>query len=444
MIDSTKVTCIHWVPGSPNHFVAAHASGQMYVYDERLPCGATPPSYQLFKHGPGFSIHTCRAKSTRNPLYRWLVEGSGAVHAVAFSPCTHYFAMVSADGQLRVFNYDEMELIGSMKSYFGGLRCVAWSPDGRYVATGGEDDLVTIWSFMERRVICRGSGHRSWVNGVAFDPYTCTLPPDSSDTPRSVSDVKIVDVNTTQASSPDNHQVSSSPSLSDKAMISYRLGSVGDDAHLCFWEVTEDVLHPTAGARTGPSKQARTGLVNSGSSSGAGSGAAVDLKPNGPTETSSSGLGSSTTSTGRTTLLTSSSESSGLSQKFASLSIAEQHRVKESSSGSSSKRPFGTLSARTSDTRLIFARSSKSAAGGGANGSATGAGDTVAPAPVLGSSGCPCLGDIPLLEPLICKKVATERLTAIVFREDCFAVACQEGFVSTWARPSTLMRNGYM
>jgi len=70
MIDSTKVTCIHWVPGSPNHFVAAHASGQMYVYDERLPCGATPPSYQLFKHGPGFSIHTCRAKSTRNPLYR--------------------------------------------------------------------------------------------------------------------------------------------------------------------------------------------------------------------------------------------------------------------------------------------------------------------------------------------------------------------------------------
>ena len=30
-----------------------------------------------------------------------------------------------------------------MKSYFGGLLCVTWSPDGRYIATGGEDDLIT-------------------------------------------------------------------------------------------------------------------------------------------------------------------------------------------------------------------------------------------------------------------------------------------------------------
>ena len=427
MIDNTKVTCIQWVPGSPNHFVAAHASGQMYVYDERLPCGATPPTYQVFKHGPGFSVHTCRAKSTRNPLYRWLIDGSGAVHAIAFSPCTHYLAVVTADGQLRVFNYDEMELAGSMKSYFGGLRCVAWSPDGRYIATGGEDDLVTIWSFAERRVVCRGSGHRSWVNAVAFDPYTCTLPDNDA---RSVSDIRIVD--SSENPSSENHvssqhqqPLSASPSLPDKTVVSYRLGSVGDDAHLCFWEITEDVLFP----QTGNSKLQRTSIANSGT-------VGNESLLNGP-ESSSSGIGSSTASTARITLLTSSSESSGLSQKFSSLSIAEQHRIKESGG----KRQFGTLAARTSDTRLIFTRSSKVS---GSNGSAAASGDSVPPAPPLGSSGCPCLSDIPLLEPLICKKVATERLTAIMFREDCFVVACQEGVVSTWARPSTLMRNGYM
>uniref|UniRef100_A0A673MND9 Uncharacterized protein n=1 Tax=Sinocyclocheilus rhinocerous TaxID=307959 RepID=A0A673MND9_9TELE len=41
-----------------------------------------------------------------------------------------------------------MELQGVMKSYFGGLLCVSWSPDGKYLATGGEDDLVTVWSFI--------------------------------------------------------------------------------------------------------------------------------------------------------------------------------------------------------------------------------------------------------------------------------------------------------
>lgn len=420
MIDNTKVTCIQWVPGSPNHFIAAHASGQLYVYDERLPCGATPPSYQLFKHSAGFSVHTCRAKSTRNPLYRWLIDGSGAIHAIAFSPCTHYLAMVSADGQLRVFNYDEMELVGSMKSYFGGLRCVAWSPDGRYIATGGEDDLVTVWSFVERRVVCRGSGHRSWVNGVAFDPYTCTLPDNDA---RSVSDITVVDSENHVAG---QQRQQPSPSLPDKAVVSYRLGSVGDDAHLCFWEMTEDVLFP----RTSASKLHRTSINSSGNVGTA------ETIANGP-DSSSSGVSSGTPNAARISMLTSSSESSGLSQKFASLSIAEQHRVKESGG----KRPFGTLAARTSDTRLIFTRSSKA---GGPNGSAAAAGDAAPPAPPLGSSGCPCLSDIPLLEPLVCKKVATERLTAIMFREDCFVVACQEGFVSTWARPSTLMRNGYM
>jgi len=333
--------------------------------------------------------------------------------------------MVSADGQMRVFNYDEMELVDSMKSYFGGLRCVAWSPDGRYVATGGEDDLITIWSFIERRVLCRGSGHRSWVSDVAFDRFTCTLP--DNDT-CCVADIRVTDSAERQSS--ENHveqqrQQSSSPLLSEKTVVSYRLGSVGDDAHVCFWEITEDVLFP----RSGSGKQ-RTSVVNSG-------GVGTEVIPDRLESLPSAAAASAAANAARIALLTSSSESSGLSQKFTSLSIVDQHRVKESGG----KRPFGTLAARTSDTRLIFTRSSKASC---ANGTASSGGDTVPPAPALGSPGCPCLRDIPLLEPLICKKVATERLTAIVFREDCFVVACQEGFVSTWARPSTLMRNGYM
>ena len=174
LIDKTKVTCIKWIPGSANQFLVSHASGHLYVYNEASPCGPNPPSYQMFKQGEGYSVLTCRTRTACNPAYRWVI-GEGPINEFAFSPDNKHLAVVSQDGYLRVFDFDSMELVGVMKSYFGGLLCCSWSPDGKYVATGGEDDLLSVFSLHERRVVCRGQGHNSWVNVVAFDPYTCQL-----------------------------------------------------------------------------------------------------------------------------------------------------------------------------------------------------------------------------------------------------------------------------
>ncbi|XP_039586437.1 dystrophia myotonica WD repeat-containing protein-like [Passer montanus] len=56
-------------------------------------------------------------------------------------------------------------------------------------------------------------------------------------------------------------------------------------------------------------------------------------------------------------------------------------------------------------------------------------------AKVLGTALCPRLHEVPLLEPLVCKKIAQERLTVLLFLEDCIVTACQEGLICTWARP---------
>ena len=111
-----------------------------------------------------------------------------SVNDMAFSPCGQYLAVVNQDGYLRIFSFAYestgggaaapanslgIQLKCSMKSYFGGLLCVCWSQDGRYVATGGEDDLITVFAFADgMRVACRGRGHSSWINVVAFDPWT--------------------------------------------------------------------------------------------------------------------------------------------------------------------------------------------------------------------------------------------------------------------------------
>ena len=45
------------------------------------------------------------------------------------------------------------------------------------------------------------------------------------------------------------------------------------------------------------------------------------------------------------------------------------------------------------------------------------------------------LFQVPLIEPLVMKKIAHERLTELIFREECLVTACQDGYVCTWARP---------
>ena len=51
----------------------------------------------------------------------------------------------------------------------------------------------------------------------------------------------------------------------------------------------------------------------------------------------------------------------------------------------------------------------------------------------------PKMHEVNLVEPLVAKKISQERLTALVFREDCILTACHEGFISTWARPNVCM-----
>lgn len=88
--------------------------------------------------------------------------------------------------------------------------CVCWSPDGKYIVTGGQDDLVTIWSFPEQKIIARCQGHNSWVSTVAFDPWRC-------------------DERT------------------------YRFGSVGDDCRLLLWDFSVGMLHRPKAVRQNPS-----------------------------------------------------------------------------------------------------------------------------------------------------------------------------------------------
>ena len=388
--------CLRWVPGTEHMFLASHASGQMYLYNEGLTPLNTPPHYQTLKHGEGYAVYTCKSKTTRNPVFRWVI-GEGACNEFAFSPDSKYIATVSQDGFLRVFNYDTMDLHGSMKSYFGGLLCVCWSPDGRYIVVGGEDDLVSVWSFEDKRVVARGKGHNSWVSVVGFDPYTTAVLNNGADFCGSDDDFTAThnDVMSDRERTYSSHSRTSLKSGTSAGVnpVSYRFGSVGQDTLFCLWDFTEDSLEQYQPSRTRTNTQLSVSGGQNSSSSQCNNVA------------SHKSIGNAT------------SHSDGsLSSRFSTLSLSDRHKEKHKKDSVTSK-----SSVHSSLNKMhvkIIEEGSKA----------------------IGTPMCPRLDDVLMLEPLVAKKVAQERLTSLVFREDCIVTACQEGFISTWARPGKVVR----
>ena len=181
VISTAAVSDIRWLPGSENLFLASHMDGTLIVYDKEREDAAFVPEVEgaSFDRDPALDrnpLHITKSVNSKNqkvnPVAAWRISNHRII-SFAFSPDTKTLAVISEDESLRIINYLKEKITDIYTSYYGAFICVCWSPDGKYVLTGGQDDLVSIWSLLERSVVARCPGHHSWVTGVAFDPWRC-------------------------------------------------------------------------------------------------------------------------------------------------------------------------------------------------------------------------------------------------------------------------------
>ncbi|KAF2857213.1 WD40 repeat-like protein [Piedraia hortae CBS 480.64] len=202
IINSTAASDVKWIPNKDALFVSAHYDGMLMVFDKEREDGdfvaeqTHTDDDAKIKFRVKKSIQSPNQRT--NPVAAYRISNK-KINQVAFSPNDRLLAAVADDGLLTIIDYIDERALDVYRSYFGALTCVTWSPDGRYVLTGGQDDLVSVWSIADRTLVARCVGHDSWVTHVQFDPWRC-----------------------------------------DER--GYRFGSVGEDCQLLLWDFSVGIL----------------------------------------------------------------------------------------------------------------------------------------------------------------------------------------------------------
>jgi WD40 repeat protein len=114
------------------------------------------------------------------------------LHQVVFSPCGRFVAALDWYGTLRFWEIAATQDRTVFRVNNRGTQAVAISPDGRWLAIGGTDQLIHVFDIHSGNEVHQYKGHEGWIEALAFSPSGETLASGGHDSTALIWDARLL------------------------------------------------------------------------------------------------------------------------------------------------------------------------------------------------------------------------------------------------------------